>query len=424
MKNTKRGTYLIIAVVLFSINLMGCNAVSKPRNIPGQGDSSTLVYALPKPGHLDAAEMQRLRAACSRWFDSALGNTVFNGGLLVAQKGNIIFEKYKGTGHLDQQDTITAATPFHLASVSKTFTAMAVLDLWQQKKIGLDDEFSKYFPAFNYPGVTVRNLLNHRSGLPNYVYFLENMGWNIEQKATNRNILNELITKKENLKDIRTPDTHFSYCNTNYALLALLIEKITGQPYPQYMQQHFFDPLGMTHTYVLTLADSNKVPPSYDWRGREIGLNFLDYVYGDKDIFSTPRDLLKWDRFLSSGLLFTAETLNQAYTGYSNEKPGIRNYGLGWRLNIYNNNKKMIYHNGWWHGNNSVFIRLLDEDVTIIAVNNRFTRATYHANQLANIFASYFAPSDEETEQAIIDSSKMESKDSTKKRTPVPEKKH
>ncbi|MBK8710360.1 MAG: beta-lactamase family protein [Niastella sp.] len=424
MKKSKRGRYLIIAVVLSSIILMGCNAVSKPGNIAAHSDSTGLLYELPKPGNLNKVEMQRLHDACSHWFDSALGNTVFNGGLLVAQKGNIIFEKYKGTMHLDQQDTITDATPFHLASVSKTFTAMAVLDLWQQKKISLDDEFSKYFSAFNYPGVTIRNLLDHRSGLPNYVYFLENTGWNIQQKATNRDVLNELISKKNILKDIRTPDTHFSYCNTNYALLALLIEKITGLPYPQYIQQHFFEPLNMTHTYVLTLADSGKVPPSYDWRGREMNLNFLDFVYGDKDIYSTPRDLLKWDRFLSSGLLFTAETLNQAYTGYSNEKPGIRNYGLGWRLNIYDNHKKMIYHNGWWHGNNSVFIRLLDEDVTIIAVNNRFTRATYHANQLANIFASYFAPADEETEQAIADSSKSESQDSTKKKNHTPEKKH
>lgn len=113
---------------------MGCNAVSKPGNIAAHSDSTGLLYELPKPGNLNKVEMQRLHDACSHWFDSALGNTVFNGGLLVAQKGNIIFEKYKGTMHLDQQDTITDATPFHLASVSKTFTAMAVLDLWQQKE--------------------------------------------------------------------------------------------------------------------------------------------------------------------------------------------------------------------------------------------------------------------------------------------------
>ncbi|MFZ1527232.1 MAG: serine hydrolase domain-containing protein [Ferruginibacter sp.] len=370
-------------------------------------------FILPAPGKLQDKEKQRIYEACRQWFDSSLATTVFNGGVLVAQKGNIIFEKYRGNLHLNGTDEIKASTPFHIASVTKTFTAMAVLKLWQDGKLQLDDELNKYFPAFNYPGVTVRCLLNHRSGLPNYVYFLERMGWNQARPVSNRDVLDFLISNRSAMADISAACSHFSYCNTNYALLALLIEKVSGSSYPQFMQQQFFEPLHMNDTYVLSIADSSKATPSYDWRGDEIPMNYLDFVYGDKNIYSTPRDLLKWDRLLSSGVLFKPETLEQAYAPYSNEKPGIRNYGLGWRMNIYDNGKKLIFHNGWWHGNNSAFTRLIDEDVTLIAVNNRFTRATYHINQLSNIFSNYFVPAEEDTDASVKDSSKKTSADSS-----------
>jgi CubicO group peptidase (beta-lactamase class C family) len=98
------------------------------------------------------------------------------------------------------------------------------------------------------------------------------------------------------------------------------------------------------------LADTLKAVPSYNWRGQPETFNFLDQVYGDKNIYTTARDLLIWDRALASGLIFNEETLNEAYAPYSNEKPGLRNYGLGWRMNIFPDGNKIIYHNGWWHG--------------------------------------------------------------------------
>ena len=127
-----------------------------------------------------------------------------------------------------------------------------------------------------------------------------------------------------------------------------------------------------------------------------MSFNFLDAVYGDKNIYSTPRDLLIWDRALRSGKFFTAATLEQAYAPYSNEKAGIRNYGLGWRMNIYPAGKKMIYHNGWWHGNNASFVRLITDTVTIIAVSNKFNRAVYHAKEMASVFGNYEDYDDEE----------------------------
>ncbi len=392
--------------------MMGVSSCQPSGSGPKAALSDSIApYHLPAPRPLPAFETERIRIACERWYDTVLKQSGFNGGMIVAKNGHIVFERYHGTLHLPGTDTIDANTSMHIASTSKTFTAMAVLKLWQDGKLSLDDEFSKYFPQFNYPGVTVRTLLNHRSGLPNYLYFMENLGWDQRRFVTNEDVLNYLVTRKAELENIAPPDTHFSYSNTNFALLALLIEKISGKKYPQFLKYTFFDPLQMRNSFVYSLADTGKMKPSYDWKGRPMTINFLDAVYGDKNLYTTPRDLLTWDRALSSGLIFKPETLEQAYTPYSNEKPGTRNYGLGWRLNIYPDGKKIIYHNGWWHGSNACFIRLLQDSATIILIGNKFTRAIYHAKILANIFDIYYNNEEEdETEnQKLIDTTMVNS---------------
>ena len=387
------------ALLLVSILAASCESASRSKDTTKSKDS--LSINLPAAGTVPAAEAARIRAACDQWYDTTLKPGNFNGGILVAEHGDIIYERYCGSGHIGGTDTINANTPTHIASVSKTFTAMAVLKLVQDGKVKLDDELNKYFPSFNYPGVTIRNMLNHRSGLPNYLYFMDELGWDRKAYMTNQDVYDYLVNRKAELKNISPPDRHFTYCNTNYALLALLIEKISGITYPQFIKQNFFDPLHMQNSFVFTAADSARVNPSYDWRGGIIQLNSLDRVYGDKNIYTTPRDLLKWDRVLSTNIIFKPEILAQAYAPYSNEKPGIRNYGLGWRMNIYPDGKKMIYHNGWWHGNNASFIRLLDEDVTIIVMGNRFCRGTYKAKNLVNIFNPALQENgEEETENA------------------------
>jgi CubicO group peptidase (beta-lactamase class C family) len=121
-------------------------------------------------------------------------------------------------------------------------------------------------------------------------------------------------------------------------------------------------------------------------------------VYGDKNIYSTVRDLLKWDQALHNGQLFKKETLEAAYSGYSFERPGINNYGLGWRMFLLRNGKKFIYHNGWWHGNRTAFYRLLDENVTIIALSNNDSKKVYSAKKLADRFGNYFKNKDEAQE--------------------------
>ncbi len=397
----RKGNLTCTAYLLATGALFSCSSSTQQKTEQTPIDKKVRLINLPTATPLPKAENDRIFAACQKWYDTVLGPKDFYGGMLVAKNGNIIFEKYNGTTHYGGTNKITDTTALHIASVSKTFTAMAVLKLWQDAKLNIDEEFSKYFPQFNYTGVTIRTLLNHRSGLPNYTHYLENIGWDISKVVTNADVLNTLITNKSTLVDIALPNTKFSYCNTNYALLALLIEKVSGLNYNNYLQQTFFEPLQMKHSFVFNSADTLKVPPSYDWKGRLIPFNYLDAVYGDKNIYTTPKDLLLWDRLLNSNEIFIQQILNDAYKPYSNEKPGIKNYGLGWRMNIYDNNKKIIFHNGWWHGSNAVFIRLLDEKATIILIGNKFTRAIYHARVLANIFGDYYAAEEEEESENV-----------------------
>jgi CubicO group peptidase (beta-lactamase class C family) len=392
--------YFLFITILF---LVACNenntAQTAEKNVPPP--EPKILYKIAEPKPLENIERDRIFYAVKQFYDTTLLPSGFNGGFIVAKGGNIIFEKYKGYENLDSVKKIDANTPLHIASVSKTFTAMAILKLQEIGKLNINDTLTKYFPNFNYAGVTIKTLLNHRSGLPNYLHFLGEVKWPDTVLMHNQDILNLLITKKSVLTAIVPADTKFAYNNTNYALLALVIEKVSGLSYPDFMRKNIFEPIGMKNTFVRYKMDSSKLTKSFDWKGRIMHETCLDPIYGDKNIYSTVGDLFKWDRVLADSVFLSNTSLKAAYTAYSNEKPGIKNYGLGWRMNVYDDGKKIIFHNGWWHGNNAAFIRLIKDDVTIIALSNRFARATYSAKILVNIFGDYFNEKTEE-EDAVI----------------------
>jgi CubicO group peptidase (beta-lactamase class C family) len=341
----------------------------------------------PKPS-LSEEEKRKYHDLVANFVERNLLRGSFNGAILVAKDGVPVYERYVGFRDLRTKDSITAETCFQIASTSKPFTAAAVLQLVQQGKISLNDSVSSFFPGFPYPGVTVKNLLNHRSGLPNYLYYMEKGNWDRKLLATNNDVVNTLTNWKPGLA-YRT-NSHFNYCNTNYVLLASIVEKVTGLSFPQYMQQNIFEPLGMTNTYIHTIQDSARTTPSFDGYGGLWQLDFSDGPYGDKNVYSTPRDLLKWDQAWYTNALLDQALIDSAFTPYSNERPSQHNYGLGWRMLQIPNGKKVIYHNGRWHGFNSAFARLTDEKVTIIIITNRFNRNVYPvARKMYNLFGNY-----------------------------------
>ena len=374
----------IFSVFFLSVLVFGCGSSAKKVK-PPKADS--LVIIAPEPGYISPEDFKRFHDGVKDYYENKLVKRGFNGGILVAKSGRVIFEDYHGFANFKTKDTLTKHSAFHLASVSKTFTAMAILKLAEMKKVSLEDSLQKFFPALPYQGITVKDLLNHRSGLPNYTHFMENLGWDKKQYCSNEDVVDYLIEKKP--VGTGRPNSHFSYCNTNYLLLALIIEKASNMTYAEYLQQTFFTPLHMDDTYVFSMVkDSATALPSYDARGRMERYTFLDTNFGDKNIYSTPSDLLKWDQALYTNKLFSKETIEEAFIPYSNEKPGVRNYGLGWRMNVYPDGRKVVYHNGWWHGNNTVFIRMIQDSVTIIVLGNKYNPRIYKAKDIADIFDS------------------------------------
>ena len=312
-----------------------------------------------------------------------------NLSFLVAKDGQIIFEKYQGFANKNKKTTISNETPLHIASVSKVLTATAILQLISKGKISLDQKVNTILKTFPYPNITVKTLLAHRSGLRNYAYFTEELGvWDRKKILTNEDLLR--ILGEKNIQLEFPTDKRFAYCNTNYAMLALIIEKITGLKYSEAMKKIIFEPLKMNHSFVMDYDKDRKiVVPSYKGNNVEIGMDYLDCVYGDKNIYSTPRDLMKFDLARNAPTFLNIDFKNEIFKGYSNERKGTKNYGLGIRMIDWETGQHFYFHNGWWHGNTSSYITLQKENVVIIALSNQFTTLTYKVRELAPLFGDY-----------------------------------
>lgn len=328
----------------------------------------------------------------NNYYRTVWENGDLSGSFLVAKGDKILIEKYRGFGKENNQMPINENTPLHVASVSKTMTAMATLKLVEAGKLKLDDKVTQFFPNFPYPKVTIFTLLSQRSGLPKYEYFIEDINPQPAELAkpylTNQDLLNMFVHYKPDLA--RDTDTGFMYCNSNYMLLALIIEKVTGVPFPEAMQTILFKPLKMEHTFIFQEKDLGKAAMSFYYRNNlPIPYDRLDLIYGDKNVYTTPRDLLHFSTALFSKDFLKPELYNKIFEPYSNEKPGSNNYGLGFRMKIFDNGEKLTYHNGWWHGSNAVFAHLLKSKVTIIAIGNKFSRRVYSALSLSGLFEDF-----------------------------------
>lgn len=383
----------ILQILVLALVMSSCAKEKKKVELSdAQLPKSTLPKMKPQNNELPkltAEYINSKRPAINSFYNKNWPNKSANGSFLVAKNGQIIYEKYEGYANFRTKRLITSATPLHLASVSKVLTATAVLKLINAKRIDLNQKVNTILKEFPYPDVTIKTLLNHRSGMRNYAYFTDKKDiWDRHNILSNQNILTIMATKDIGL-EFKT-DTRFSYCNTNYTMLALIIEKITKLSYKEAMEQIIFKPLGMKNTFVFDYEkDKDTVVPSYKGNKVEIGKDYLDAIYGDKNIYSTPRDLLKFDGARNTPGFLNPELLRQVYTGYSNEHKGEKNYGLGIRMINWKTGQHFYYHNGWWHGNTSSYVTLKNENVTIIALSNKFTTKTYQIRKLSPLFGDY-----------------------------------
>ena len=358
-----------------------------PSNLPNFGNVD--VDNVFKGEKLKLENQQKIVNSLNQYYENIWNSTDMSGGVLVAHGDNILLEKYKGFGRENNQMPINKDTPLHLASISKPITAMAVLKLVEAKKISLEQKVKSIFPNFPYPDVTIQYLLTHRSGLPKYEHFLEENDIKPKnQYFTNQEIFDIVAKHKPELA--RQTDTGFMYNNFNYAILALIIEKITGKTYPEAMKEMVFAPLKMKNTFVFEEKHINSASQSFYQRSSKLyPLDQYDLIYGDKNIYTTPRDLFNFSKALFSKDFLPKELMEKIFEPYSNEKKGVDNYGLGFRLKIFDEGKKLTYHNGWWHGSNTVFIHLRESKTTIIALSNKYSRKIYGTMLLSTLFEDF-----------------------------------
>jgi CubicO group peptidase (beta-lactamase class C family) len=391
----KRNLVLLatIFLVLFSCKKKSENqqaSAENTTNLPNYGNVDLNGVFTTADGQL--SNKASLVGYIDQYYKKVWENGNLSGGILVAKGDEILYENYRGFGREGNQMPIDKNTPLHVASVSKTLTAMAMMKLIEAGKIKLTDHLTQFFPGFPYPNVTVQTLLDQRSGLPKYEYFITKIQPAPAELSktylTNQDILNMIITYKPELA--RDTDTGFMYCNTNFALLALLIEKVTKTPFPQAMKEMVFAPLKMTNTYIFQEKDVPTASQSFYFGGRKLyPLDRLDLIYGDKNVYTTPRDLYNFSKAMYSKNFLKPELMQMVFSPYSHEKMGMNNYGLGFRMKIFDNGEKLTYHNGWWHGSNSVFAHLLKSKVTIVAIGNAYSNKVYTALALSGLFENF-----------------------------------
>lgn len=320
--------------------------------------------------------------------DSANAASPFFGNVLVTKNGKTIFEKSYGYADALNQQPLTPKNSFQLASISKQFTAYGIMLLQHKRLLEYDSLVVKYLPAFPYSNITIRHLLNHTSGLPN---FWDDIRPKMDTLKSfgNKEVLDYLIVNKLPLQF--TPGSSFDYCDIGYDFLANIIEHLSGLGYDVFMQKHIFKPLGMKQTYAYKVTDIRRIKnrrlaighvlnqQQFAYAHEQAKYNFVFYLgdfYGDGSLVSTARDLAKWDAALTQCRLLpcTQQTIafqvvNIQDSTYLKQSWG---YGFGWFIS-QSTSPQIIYHTGFHPGNTHGIYRLVDKGITLIFLSNAET---------------------------------------------------
>lgn len=299
----------------------------------------------------------------------------FNGNVLVAYKGNCIYNESFGYSDLYKRKQLEKEDIFQLASVSKQFTAVAIMMLKEKSELSYDDSVTKFIPEFPYPRVTVRMLLNHTAGLPNYYWLVEHH-WHKKKAPNNEDIIKLLAEHKLGL--YFTPGRRWDYSNTGYVVLASIVERITDLSFADYMQQNVFGPLEMKNSFIYSSSDNDERKEKligYYYRSkryRMIPETVNDGAVGDKGVYSTTGDLFKWDQALYNNSLVSKETMDEAISTFKLRNKYEIPYGFGFRIRK-RNNKKIAYHHGKWNGFRTSILRYVEDSNTVIVLNHTST---------------------------------------------------
>ena len=283
----------------------------------------------------------------------------------VIRDGQPVFTRNYGMANIEERMPVTAETNFRLASLSKQFTAMCILMLVDRGELSLDTSLTDIFPDFPGYGsdITITHLLQHTSGLLDYEPFVPE---DSPLQVTDAGVLD--LMRRQDRTDFE-PGSEHRYSNSGYAVLAMIVEHVSGQTYPEFLKRNIFEPLGMRNTVAHQDGISTVTARAFGYHVTDDGVEFSDQspwsaVLGDGGIYTSVVDLSLWDAALYADDLVSAALKRQAFT------PFLEDYGFGWRIDEYRGHLRM-HHSGSTVGFRNFIQRFPDDRLTVIVLSNR-----------------------------------------------------
>ena len=309
--------------------------------------------------------------------------TAFNkdglgGVLLVSKHGSIIYEKAIGKANMELNIPLSDTNVFRIGSITKQFTAVAILQLMEKGLLQPEDDIARFLPDYPVHGyhISIANLLSHTSGIKDFADIQELSPDTRRRKSTPTELID--IFKDQPMEF--APGTQYKYSNSNYIILGYIIEKVSGQPYEQYIHDHIFVPLGMTHSWY---DSPQQVIPGrvtgYVQTGPNTVANadYLDpsYAYAAGALLMTAEDLWKWHQGLYRYTILKKATLDRAFTPFTLSNGQQTKYGFGWEVDTLSGSL-VIEHSGSINGFSAFELYLPAEDVFAVCFSNRMNIGT------------------------------------------------
>jgi len=327
--------------------------------------------------------------------EDAVNDYGFNGNVLVIKKGEIVYSGSFGTDGSTKENLLNEETVFRLASVGKQFTAAGIMVLKEKGLLSLDQDFRDFIPELPYKGVSIRHLLNHVSGLPDYVNLMDKH-WKPEIEFTdpaklisgNEDIIAMFALHKPEVRFL--PGEKWEYSNTGYVFLASVIERVSGKTFASFMKENVYLPAGMESTlvydYRVDTAESveNRAYGHYkNDSGKNVSIDFhyVNRAAGDGGTFSTLKDLAAWDRALYTDKVLRQSTLKEAFTSAVLNKGKKTDYGFGWGIKESPDGTMVVEHSGGWAGFSTYFYRDIENKNCLVILTNNSSKAIWKVKE-------------------------------------------
>lgn len=308
-------------------------------------------------------------ASLDQKVDAYLQEKNFQGAVLIAKRGEVLFSQGYGLANAEHNISNTPKTVFRLGSITKQFTAVAILQLQEQGKLKIQDPISKYLPEYPQGDkIEIRHLLTHMSGIPNITQFS-----NISQIQRHPSTPEEVMAYFKDLPLEFEPGSDCKYSNSGYIVLGAILEKVAKMPYEKYVQDHFFSPLGMKASYFdhnQSIIPHRAAGYGVGAHGEKVNAAFIDmsFPHGAGSLASTVEDLYRWDRALKEGRLLSKESTQKLFEIQASSEKNHIAYGYGF---FVDSEKHTIGHAGSIEGFRAASYRHLDDDVTLILLSNQ-----------------------------------------------------